>query len=109
MITTAVQIAVPRAARRWIATSMLAACCGGIGCSQTDIRPFCEAVSPFQPGTTIAVAPALNFSGTSAFDPAKVADFMASELSTVRGMRVIGVTRVLAVLGEQGLGQIHSP
>jgi hypothetical protein len=109
MIMTADQIAVSKTAHRWIAMSMLAVCCGGIGCSHANKRPICEAVSPFQEGTTIAVAPALNFSGTSAFDSVKVADFMASELTTIRGIRVIGVTRVLAVLGEQGFGQIQSP
>ncbi len=58
---------------------------------------------------TIAVAPALNFSGSSNFDPAKVGDLMASELSSVPGLGVVGVNRVLAILAEQGVVQIQSP
>lgn len=60
-------------------------------------------------GMTIAVAPALNHSGSGAFDPLRVSDLMASELSSVEGVRVIGVNRVLAVLAEQGVLQIQSP
>ena len=85
------------------------AVCGVLGCSQAHDRTSTEAVSPFATGTIVAVAPAMNFSGSSAFDPVKVADLMVSELTTIRGLRVIGVNRVLAVLGEQGLGQIQSP
>jgi len=84
-------------------------CCQAWGCSQNKDRPEQRVNSPFAWGTTIAVAPALNFSGSPAFDPVKVADAMASELASVDGIRVIGVTRVLAVLAEQGIDQIQSP
>jgi hypothetical protein len=57
----------------------------------------------------VAVAPALNHSGSSEFDPVKVGDLMASELSGLEGVRVVGVNRVLAVLAEQGVGRIQSP
>jgi len=66
-------------------------------------------VPGFPPGTRVAVAPALNFSGSADFDPAKVADLMASELSSVPGAGVIGVSRVLAILAEQGVDRIQSP
>jgi hypothetical protein len=61
------------------------------------------------PNTAIAVAPALNFSGSLDFDPVKIADILASELSQVPGVAVIGVNRVLAVLAEQGVDRIRSP
>ncbi len=61
------------------------------------------------PNTAIAVAPALNFSGSADFDPVKIADILASELSQVPGVAVIGVNRVLAVLSEQGVDRIQSP
>jgi hypothetical protein len=51
----------------------------------------------------VAVAPALNFSGSPAFDPVKVADLMASELAGIPGVGVIGVSRVLAVMRDQGV------
>jgi len=66
-------------------------------------------MTPFPEGMRVAVAPALNFSGSAQFDPVKVADLIASELSSFRGIGVIGVSRVLAILAEQGVGQIQSP
>ena len=57
----------------------------------------------------VAVAPALNFSGSPDFDPVVVADLMASELSHVDGFDVLPVSRVLAVLAQQGRGEVESP
>ena len=57
----------------------------------------------------MAVAPALNHSGSAEFDPVKVGDLMASELSGLEGVKVVGVNRVLAVLAEQGDVRIRSP
>ncbi len=58
---------------------------------------------------TIAVAPALNFSGSTDFDRSAVADVMASELGSVVGVEVIPVSRVLAALGQEGREEIASP
>lgn len=58
---------------------------------------------------TIAVAPAVNQSGSAYFDPNRFADLMASELSHVQGIRVIPVSRVLGVLATQGVDQVLSP
>jgi hypothetical protein len=55
------------------------------------------------------VAPALNSSGSSQFDPVVVADLLASELSHVEDVVVVPVSRVLAVLAGQGRRQIESP
>ncbi|GJM25443.1 MAG: hypothetical protein DHS20C16_18580 [Phycisphaerae bacterium] len=57
----------------------------------------------------IAVAPALNFSGSRNFDAEIVADIMASELSHVDGLVVMPVSRVLSVLAQQGRDRIQSP
>ena len=58
---------------------------------------------------SIAVAPAVNLSGSRDFDPNRVADLMAVELAYVRGIRVIPVSRVLGVLAAQGTTEIESP
>jgi hypothetical protein len=84
--------------------------CGGPGCSEKCKGPQRDVVYSALPyGTTIAIAPAMNHSGSSALDPLRVSDLMASELGTVEGVRVIGVNRVLAVLAEQGVSQIQTP
>jgi len=57
----------------------------------------------------IAVAPALNLSGSRSFDTEIVADIMASELSHVDGLVVIPVSRVLSALAQQGRDRIDSP
>lgn len=86
---------------------MVLACWGTWGCSSHGPKDF-ERVS-FAPVTTVAVAPAMNFSGRAVFDPVQVADWMASELGSVPGIGVVGVNRVLAVLAEDGLDRIQSP
>ena len=58
---------------------------------------------------TIAVAPALNQSGSRDFDPNRFADLMAGELSYAEGIKVIPVSRVLGVLAVQGLDRVESP
>jgi len=78
------------------------------GCSQSNECLEQERVA--QPlDTLIAVAPALDFSGSAQFDPVQVGDLMASELSERPGIGVIGVSRVLAVLAQQGVDGIQSP
>lgn len=77
------------------------------GCSQqrTETGP----TTPYSRLMTIAVAPAMNFSGSSHWDPVRMGDLMASELSQVPGINVVGVNRVLAVLARQGRDGIVSP
>jgi hypothetical protein len=57
---------------------------------------------------SIAVAPAVNLSGSRDFDPNRLADLMAVELGYVQGVRVIPVSRVLGVLAAQGTAEIRS-
>lgn len=90
--------------------SLLAILAGswGLGCSQQE--PDLEAYEPMAgPPIRVAIAPAMNFSGSSEFDPFQVADLMASETTSFEKVSVIGVNRVLAVLREQGVEQIQSP
>lgn len=58
---------------------------------------------------TIAVAPALNLSGSLDFDRNRFADLMAMELSYADGITVIPVSRVLGVLSAQGREAVESP
>jgi hypothetical protein len=77
------------------------------GCEK-DV-PTVRVRNPWLGGMRVAVAPALNFSGSSDFDREAVADLMASELSHVDGFEVIPVSRVLAVLAWQEREGIESP
>lgn len=56
----------------------------------------------------IAVAPAVNLSGSTDFDPDRFADLMASELSYADRVEVIPVSRVLGILSAQGLSSVES-
>lgn len=79
------------------------------GCSSLRNRTIVPLASPVWAGLTIAVAPAINQSGSADFDPNRFADLMASELSHAHGIGVIPVSRVLAVLAAQGLKQVTGP
>ena len=57
---------------------------------------------------SIAVAPALNLSGSADFDRNRFADLMASELGGAEGISVIPVSRVLGILAAQGRGNVES-
>ena len=80
----------------------------GSGCAPKTVEPL-TIPNHTLGAMVIAVAPALNFSGGSDFDPSSVADLMASELGYLEGVNVIPVTRVLAVLARQGRQEIGSP
>lgn len=76
------------------------------GCSERVAGPSLIANRRFGP-MTVAVAPAINLSGSADFDPDRFADAMAGELTHVEGIDVIPVSRVLAALhaqGESGVG-----
>ena len=77
------------------------------GCTTSPHRT--RLTSPYDRTVTIAVAPAMNQSGSRDFDPVVAADLFASELGHVDEVMVIPVSRVLAVLAGQGRRQIGSP
>ena len=58
---------------------------------------------------TIAVAPAINMSGSTDFDPNRFADLMASEFSLAEGVSVVPVSRVLSALATEGRDRVESP
>ncbi len=78
------------------------------GCGDPKVRKT-EIPGPYGKPTLIAVAPALNHSGSSDFDPVQVADLFGSELTMVEGVQVVGVNRVMAVLVRQGVAEVTSP
>ncbi len=88
----------------WLGSTVCVLC----GCQGKPVGPFEVANETLGP-MTIAVAPALNVSGSPDFEPNRVADLMASELSHVAGVEVIPVNRVLAVLADQGRSRVESP
>ena len=96
--------------RRWCRPAawlpVMAAC--WCGCGPRADPPVAQRLDYVPLHTTVAVAPGVNASG-SPLDTIRVADLMASELSQLPGVGVIGVNRVLAVLAEQGVDRIQSP
>lgn len=83
--------------------TLLAGCRGGRRIDPVSIP------NPRLGSMTIAVAPALNLSGSAAFDRNRFADLMASELGYADGIGVIPVSRVLGILASQGREEIESP
>src|SRR5512136_802028 len=73
--------------------------CGWLGCCGAK-QPVETAEPPLRMDQEVrlAVAPALNHSGSPEFDAVKVGDLMASELSGLEGVKIVGVNRVLSVL-----------
>ena len=93
----------------WLPAGLLASTWMLPGCSwEKRVEPASIANSSLG-SMTIAVAPALNLSGSADFDPDRFADLLASELSYAKGISVIPVSRVLAVLAAQGRSSVESP
>ncbi len=93
----------------WKAVRLLVGATVLVGCrSGNRIEPVSIANPTIGP-MMIAVAPALNLSGSAAFDRNRFADLMASELSHADGISVIPVSRVLGVLTAQGHEGVKSP
>lgn len=80
--------------------------CGVAGCQQP--RPE-SMLADAGLEMTLAVAPALNHSGASDFDPIRAAEIMTSELGQFDGVKTISMARVLAQLDEHGMTRVESP
>jgi hypothetical protein len=65
--------------------------------------------NPWPGSMTVAVAPAINLSGSGDFDPNRFADAMARELSYGDRIQVVPVSRVLAALDAQEKAGVESP
>lgn len=93
----------------WILAGLLVGAWMAPGCSgQKRVEPAMIANPSLGP-MTIAVAPALNLSGSADFDPNRFADLMAGELSYAEGIAVIPVSRVLGILAAQERSRVESP
>ena len=97
-----------RATRAWTRWVLLFGSLVTSGCHYS--RPVAEEYVPNRTigRATIAVAPALNLSGSADFDPNRFADLMASELSYADGISVIPVSRVLGILAAGGYDRVES-
>jgi hypothetical protein len=85
-----------------------AASAGGCSERRQPVEPV-TVPNPTFGAVTVAVAPAVNLSGSTAFDANRVADLMAGELMHAERVSVIPVSRVLAVLSAQGTDRVQSP
>jgi len=97
--------------RRWSGTKLLVSALlalVGFGCHRSGPFPRERVPNRVLGPVTIAVAPAINLSGSADFDPNRFADLMASELSYADNVRVIPVSRVLGMLAAQGLERVES-
>ncbi len=83
------------------------AVCASLACSHDESEVVIA--NPFKQPVTFAVAPVLNFSGQFDLDPITAADLLASELSSIEGVSVLPLNRVVAFLATQGKQQIESP
>jgi hypothetical protein len=74
------------------------------GCARDDaeLQPYLD--RPL----VIAVAPALNHSGSTEFDGVRVADLMVSELGQFGGVKTLPVNRVLAQLYDRRAERVES-
>lgn len=106
-----IQLPTLKRSSTWLMACLCGLCLGGRGCSQRNSFSVDPARVPntWLGPLTVAVAPALNFSGSTDFDPDKVADLMASELGHADGISVIPVSRVLAVMSRLGITEVGSP
>ena len=88
-----------------VSVAGLVLCVGCAGEKRARPQPIQNAFGP----VTIAVAPAINQSGSSEFDANRFADVMAAELGAAPNVRVTPVSRVLAVLSTDGHDAVMSP
>jgi hypothetical protein len=72
-----------------------------------------RAPTTIEPGVAsplvVAVAPVLNLSNSTDWDPVKVTDMLASELQSLPGVVVIPVNRTLAALELMGRDAVETP
>jgi hypothetical protein len=90
----------------------LAAVAGLAACMETGPRP--QAVeytitSPYPPGHVLAVAPAMNQSGSRDFDVLVVSDILFEELQQVHNLTALPLNKTLAVMQRLKIRAIDSP
>ena len=65
--------------------------------------------SPYRETRTLAVAPAINLSGSRDFDPYAVSDALFSELQQVAGLNVLPLNKTLMAMRRLGIRTIDHP
>ncbi|HVX87087.1 MAG TPA: hypothetical protein VH253_20045 [Phycisphaerae bacterium] len=65
--------------------------------------------SPYPPGHVLAVAPAVNLSGSRDFDPLVVSDTLYAEMQQVRGLTALPLNKTLLAMHKLNLRAINSP
>jgi hypothetical protein len=95
-----------------LATTAIAADTGG--CSLFDDHkppPPAEfpMETPYGDTRTLAVAPAINLSGTRDFDPLVVSDTVYTEATQVRGLNVLPLNKTLMAMDHLGVRTISDP
>jgi hypothetical protein len=79
-----------------------------VGCANREQGPDARQPSPPRPQVFV-VAPVINLSGSSDFDPLQVTDIVASELLSFPDTSVIPVNLTLAALARAGRTQVGTP
>lgn len=80
-----------------------------VGCHKAMAPPIQRTYWPQWAPKIIAVAPAINQSGSDDFDSVRVADLAASELGNFEGVRVVGVNQVMAAMVNRNMQWLRSP
>lgn len=78
-----------------------------VGCAQQHAPKTAEPPAP--PPEVVVVAPVLNLSNSSDWDPLRATDILASELQALPDVVVIPVNRTLAALALMGREAVESP
>jgi len=80
---------------------------GGHGCRTCGTPPV-QRTQALR-GMTVAVAPAINASGSNDFEPSRFAEAMAVELGQIDGMAVVPMSRVFAALASRNKIEVATP
>jgi len=87
----------------WVAVALFS-----VGCANKEQGPDARQPSPSRPQVFV-VAPVINLSGSSDFDPLQVTDIVASEFLSFPNTSVIPVNLTLAALARAGKTQVETP
>jgi hypothetical protein len=87
-------------------------CLGSAGC-ETE-KPVAQPVefpmvSPYAGVHTLAIAPAINLSGSRDFDPLAVSDLLFGEMQQVSGLNILPLNKTLLAMQRMGVRSIDDP
>jgi hypothetical protein len=102
----------------FIRAFILASAAGIAGCSSSFFTGEAKVTpppqeyaipSPYMTPETLAIAPAINLSGSHDFDILVVSDTLYEEMQQVPGLSIVPVNKTLAAMQRMGLRSIDSP